>query len=72
MYVEKLGFGYPGFKKFQTHQLKPTEVEPSFSHSTPCKTMHTFQRSPLGWRVLATNVLPLIDPGLKPTVQNSS
>ena len=34
--------------------------------------MYAFPCSPLDYRVLATNLLPLIDPGQKPTIQNSS
>jgi len=45
---------------------------------TPTKTRRSraqFQKGqpiPLGWRVLATNLLLLTNPGLKPTIQNSS
>ena len=51
------------FKKRHTHQnpLKPNPVSERSAY--PCKTTYAYPRSPLG---LATNLLPLTGPGLRP------
>ena len=71
---EKQRFGYPWLSKtFQTHPLKSVEAEPCFRKvSLPLQNYICFSRSPQGQRVLATNLLPLTGPGMRPTVQNSS
>jgi len=52
---------------------KLAEVEPSFRKVSllPAK-LHMLFPTHLWVRVLATNLLPLTGPGLRPTVQNSS
>lgn len=54
------------FQKFQTHPLKPTEAKTGFrkvNYLLPTKLGLPF--------ILVTNLLPLTNPGLKPTIQNS-
>jgi len=51
-----------------THPLKPAE---SVSERSTYPR-YAFPDSPIGQRVLATNLLPFTGPGLRPTMQNSS
>jgi len=57
-HTENQRFGYLWLSKNSTHPQKPTH----------CKTVRTIFPALL----LATNLLPLTCPGLRPTVQNSS
>ena len=62
------------FPKNSRHTLQnPLNLSPvQKGQRTPCKTGYAFPRSPLGYRVSATNLLPLAGPKLKPTTQTSS
>ena len=53
-----------------TPLMKPSPVSERSAY--PLQNMHAFLCSPLGYKVLATNLLPLTGPGLRPPVQNSS
>ena len=72
--LKNRGLATLGFqKKFHAHQLKPTQAKASFQKvkPTPCKTRDAFPRSPLGYRVLATHLLPLTSPVQLPNQPNS-
>jgi len=62
-------------KDLATYYNTPTKTHWSWAQfqkgqPTPCIMTYAFSRSPLGWRVLATNLLLLTGPGLRST--NSS
>ena len=63
-----------GFQKIPDTPTKTHWSRAQFQKGqrTPCKTTYAFPHLPLGSRVLATNLLPLPGPALKPTAQNSS
>ena len=70
----KKRFGYPRLSK--KIPRTPTKTDSSQGHSskgqpTPCKTRDAFPRSPLGYRVLATHLLPLTSPVQLPNQPNS-
>ena len=73
--LKNRGLATLGFQKnFHAHQLKPTQAKASFQKvnlATPCKTRDAFPRSPLGYRVLATHLLPLTSPVQLPNQPNS-
>ena len=60
-------------EKLQTHPPKPAEVKPNFRNVSlpPAKLLMLFAAH-LWVRELATNLLPLTGPGLRPSAQNSS
>ena len=61
-----------GFQKKDTPtKTRWSQTQFQKGQPTPCKTKYAFPHSPLV-RVLATNLLPLKGPGLRPIVQNSS
>ena len=69
-----LRFGYPRLSK--KIPRTPAKTDSSQGHSskgqpTPCKTRDAFPRSPLGYRVLATHLLPLTSPVQLPNQPNS-
>ena len=64
--------GFP--KKFHTHQLKPTQAKGTLQkvNLPPAKLYRdAFPRLPLGYRVLATYLLPLTSPVQLPNQPNS-
>ena len=73
--LKNRGLATLGFqKKFHAHQPKQTKAKASFQKvnlATPCKTRDAFPRSPLGYRVLATHLLPLTSPVQLPNQPNS-
>ena len=71
-HTEKQEFGYTWLpKKFHT-PLKPPNSEPSRKVSLSPAKLGMLLPAHLYARELATCLLPLIDPGLKPIIQNSS
>jgi len=72
--TEKQGFGYPWLqKKFQTHPpnlLKPSPVSERSAYSLQNYLCFSLLTSDLV--SLATSLLPLTGPGLRPNVQTSS
>ena len=72
--LQKQRFGYPRLSK--KIPRTPTETDQSQGQfpkgqPTPCKTRDAFPRSPLGYRVLATHLLPLTSPVQLPNQPNS-
>ena len=62
---QKQRFGYPRLsKKIPRTPTKTDQSQGQFpkGQPTPCKTRDAFPRSPLGYRVLATHLLPLTSP----------
>ena len=71
--LKNRGLATLGFqKKFHAHQ-KTNSSQGQFpkGQPTPCKTRDAFPRSPLGYRVLATHLLPLTSPVQLPNQPNS-
>ena len=67
----KQGFGYSWLsKQFQSHPPKPSPVSERSAY--PLQKYVCFSLLTSGLESLATNLLPLTGPGLRPTVQNSS
>ena len=71
--LKNRGLATLGFqKKFHAHQLKPTQAKASFQKvNLPPEKRDAFPRSPLGYRVLATHLLPLTSPVQLPNQPNS-
>ena len=71
---QKQRFGYPRLsKKIPRTPTKTDSSQGRFpkGQPTPCKTRDAFPRSPLGYRVLATHLLPLTSPVQLPNQPNS-
>ena len=71
---QKQRFGYPRLsKKIPCTPTKTDSSQGQFpkGQPTPCKTRDAFPRSPLGYRVLATHLLPLTSPVQLPNQPNS-
>ena len=70
---QKQRFGYPRLsKKIPRTPTKTDSSQGQFpkGQPTPCKTRDAFPRSPLGYRVLATHLLPLTSPVQLPNQPN--
>ena len=68
--LKNRGLATLGFqKKFHAHQLKPTQAKASFQKVN--QNRDAFPHSPLGYRVLATHLLPLTSPVQLPNQPNS-
>ena len=71
---QKHRFGYPRLsKKIPRTPTKTDSSQGQFpkGQPTPCKNRDAFPRSPLGYRVLATHLLPLTSPVQLPNQPNS-
>ena len=71
---QKQRFGYPRLsKKIPRTPTKTNSSQGQFpkGQPTPCKNRDAFPRSPLGYRVLATHLLPLTSPVQLPNQPNS-
>ena len=60
------------FQKIPDTPTKTIWSQISDRSAYPLQNYVCFSPSPLDWRFLAINVLPLTGPGLRPTLQNSS
>jgi len=67
----KQGFGYSYSWLSKKNPLRTIEAGPNVKLPL-CKTRQGFSQLTSRLRVLATNLLPLTGPGLRPTIKNSS
>ena len=70
-HTEKQGFGYPGFQKNSRHtHQNPLKSNPVSERSAyPLQNYICFYLLTSGLESLTTNLLPLTDLGLRPTIQ---
>ena len=70
--LKNRGLATLGFqKKFHAHQLKPTQAKGTLQKANLPPAKLGSPRSPLGYRVLATHLLPLTSPVQLPNQPNS-